>query len=85
MLFTNLPNVSTLPSNFIPLPRNLQLWALRSASVFNATKAATLTLHGSYVRALDIIFKFGNLVLEIIKRHEFILFILFMRSKTTEA
>jgi len=53
--------------------------------VFNATKAATLTLHGSYVRALDIIFKFGNLVLEIIKRHEFILFILFMRSKTTEA
>src|ERR1700730_13789442 len=86
MSFTNFQmfqHCHLIPCPKIRLP--LQLWALGSVSVLNATKAATLTLHGSYVSALNIIFKFDNLLLEIIKRHEFILFILFMRSKTARA
>jgi hypothetical protein len=45
-------------------------------------KTPMLTLHGSYVRALNIIFKFGNLLLKFIKRHKFVLFIMLMRSKS---
>jgi hypothetical protein len=33
----------------------------------NAMKAPTLTLHGSYIRALNIILKFSKLLLEVIK------------------
>lgn len=35
--------------------------------MYNATKAPTLTLHGSYIRALNIILKFSELLLEVIK------------------
>ena len=31
--------------------------------MFNAMKTTTLTLHGSYVRALNVIFKFGDFLL----------------------
>jgi hypothetical protein len=36
-------------------------------------KAPTLTLHGSYIGALDIILEFSKLFLEVVKRHEFVL------------
>jgi hypothetical protein len=35
--------------------------------MLNTMEAPTLTLHGSYIRALNIVLKFGELLLEFIK------------------
>jgi len=67
-----------------PPPAQLRALGNEVKPVFNAMKVSMLTLHCSYIRALNIILKFGNLLLEIIKRYEFVLFVLIIRS-TTEA